>query len=229
MNQQLALTIQLNDEANLTNFCWGDNALLEKELLNSLNTFDAAFFYIWGDTGRGKSHLLQACCNYLSHKTSIYLPLKILKDFSPKCIENIGEPDLIAIDDIDAIVEDKAWEEALFHLYNRIRDSHNSLLVISSQQPLASLSLKLPDLKSRLSSGLTAELLELNDEFKIKTIEAHAKSRGFILPTTVSEFLIKRTTRGMHELYHLVDRLDKESLAAQRKITIPFVKEIFKF
>lgn len=226
MNQQLALAIQLNDEANLANFCWGSNQFLEQELLQSLNHFEPSFFFLWGDSGRGKSHLLQACCNYLNSKISIYLPLRLLKDYNPNCIDDLGEQDLIAIDDIDAIAGDRAWEEALFHLYNRIRDANKSILLISSKLPLASLELILPDLQSRLSTALIVELQELSDEFKISALEAHARSRGFALPSSVSEFLIKRTTRGMHELYHLLDRLDKASLAAQRKITIPFVKEI---
>ncbi|MGL1489135.1 hypothetical protein ACSTJG_25265, partial [Vibrio parahaemolyticus] len=76
-------------------------------------------FYLWGSTGSGKSHLLQACCQALNNKATIYLPLQILKEWGPESIDNLEEQALIAIDDIDAIAFDKAWEEALFHLYNK--------------------------------------------------------------------------------------------------------------
>ena len=227
MNRQLALAIQLNDEATLTDFCWGSNTLLQQQLTNSLTgeSEDERLFYLWGSTGCGKSHLLQACCQAMKH-TSIYLPLKILKEWGPESIEGLAEQALIAIDDIDAIATDKAWEEALFHLYNRVRDNGKTILLISSKLPLSSLNIQLADLRSRLAWGLSAQIHELNDELKIKTIQLHAHKRGFELPLSVGRFLINRCARNMHDLQDILDYLDKASLAAQRKITVPFVKSI---
>ena len=86
--------------------------------------------------------------------------------------------------------------------------------------------IRLPDLRSRLSGGLVIQLHELQDDDKIKTLKLHALKRGFELPTSVGQFLLNRSSRNMHDLNTLLNRLDEASLIAQRKITIPFVKTV---
>lgn len=226
MNTQLALAIQLNDEATLTDFNWENNNLLQQQLNNMLNQKEDRFLYLWGPNGSGKSHLLQACCQAM--QSSIYLPLRLLKEWGPETIEGLEYQNLICIDDIDAIATDPAWEEALFHLYNRIRDNEHTLLIISGDQPPANNAIKLPDLRSRLSWGLVIQVNELSDEAKISSLKLHAMKRGFDLPESVAQFLLTRCSRNMHDLQQLLNQLDGASLAAHRKITIPFVKDILK-
>lgn len=229
MNRQLALAIQLNDEATLADFCWSSNALLEQAIHNSLRGDGERLYYLWGVEGSGKTHLLQACCQAIANNASaIYLPLNILREWGPESIEDLGEQHLIALDDIDSIAGDKQWEEAIFHLFNRVRDNGETILLISAQSPLSALSIKLADLKSRLAWGLVVQINELGDEDKIKTLQQYAKKRGFDLPTAVGQFLINRCARNMHDLHKILDHLDRASLAAQRKITVPFVKMVLE-
>jgi len=227
MSRQLALAVQLNDEATLADFCWGGNALLQQQVLQSLNGQGERLIYLWGIEGSGKSHLLQACCQAVSaNQSAIYLPLQTLKEWGPDILEDLDEQTWIGIDDLDAIATDPVWEEALFHLYNRVRDNEKTTLIISGRLPPANSPVRLPDLRSRLSWGLVIQLNELNDEEKINTLKLHAKKRGFELPTSVGQFLLNRCARNMHDLNALLNRLDEASLIAQRKITIPFVKEV---
>lgn len=227
MNRQLALAIQLNDEATLADFCWGDNALLQQQLQNTLNDHGERLLYLWGTLGSGKSHLLQACCQAVGlNRSAIYLPLHTLKEWGPEVLDGIDEQALIGIDDIDAIASHTAWEEALFHLYNRVRDNERTTLIITGKFPPAQTPLSLLDLRSRLSWGLVIQLNELSDHDKINTLQLHAQKRGFELPTGVGQFLLSRCARNMHDLHTLLNRLDEASLVAQRKITIPFVKNI---
>lgn len=227
MNKQLALAIQLNDEATLTDFNWENNALLQQQLQRILSEKEDRLLYLWGTRGCGKSHLLQACCQAINAtESAIYLPLLLLKEWGPQSIEGLEEQTLVCIDDIDCIAHDPAWEEALFHLYNRIKDQNKSILIISGNQPPASLPIQLPDLRSRLGWGLVIQVNELCDEEKINTLKLHALKRGFDLPESVGHFLINRCSRNMHDLHQLLNRLDDASLAAHRKITIPFVKHI---
>lgn len=226
MNKQLALAIKLNDEATLADFNWGNNTLLQQQLQQMLTLNEDRLLYLWSSPGNGKSHLLQASCQAInSTQSAIYLPLKLLKEWGPQTIEGLEDQTLVCIDDIDAIAQDPAWEEALFHLYNKIKDMDKSLLIISGNQAPASLPIKLADLRSRLSWGLVIHLMELNDEDKINTLKLHALKRGFDLPESVGQFLLNRCSRNMHDLHQLLNRLDDASLAAQRKITIPFVKD----
>ena len=227
MSRQLPLAVQLNDEATLADFCWGNNALLQQQILHALSGQGERLIYLWGIEGSGKSHLLQACCQAFSaYQSAIYLPLHSLKEWGPDILEDLDEQTWIGIDDLDAIAGDPIWEEALFHLYNRVRDNEKTTLIISGKLPPANMSIRLPDLRSRLSWGLVMQLNELNDEDKINTLKWHAKKRGLELPTSVGQFLLNRCARNMHDLNALLNRLDEASLIAQRKITIPFVKEV---
>ncbi|KTC91697.1 DnaA regulatory inactivator Hda [Fluoribacter dumoffii] len=227
MNKQLALAIKLNDEATLADFNWGENKLLQQQINSMLTNKEERLLYLWGNTGSGKTHLLQACCQAVSStQSAIYLPLALLKEWGPQTIEGLEDQELICIDDINLIAKDSAWEEALFHLYNKVKDMEKSILIISGNQSPTTLPIQLADLRSRLSWGLVIQLMELNDEDKINTLKLHALKRGFALPTSVGQFLLNRCSRNMHDLHHLLNRLDDASLAAQRKITIPFVKDI---
>lgn len=229
MSHQLALTIPLNDEAILSDFYWGENRVLEQEIQKALTGKGERFFYLWGNQGSGKSHLLQACCQIISlSSTSIYLPLETFKAWGPESIEGIGEQGCIAVDDIDKIAGQPGFEEALFHLYNRARESTQTLLLISGKCPPASLGLNLADLQSRLAWGLVAPLLDLDDELKIMSLQRRAKKRGFELPLSVAQFILSRCERNMHALQNVLNLLDEASLVAQRKITLPFVKEILQ-
>jgi len=227
MNRQLALAVKLNDEATLADFCWGDNALLQQELQNTLHDRGERLLYIWGVSGSGKSHLLQACCQAMQgNQPTIYLPLTLLKEWGPQVLDGIDEQALIGIDDIEAIAGDPNWEEALFHLFNRVRDNEKTTLIITGNYSPAQSPVCLQDLRSRLSWGLVFQLNELNDHNKISTLKLHANKRGFELPNSVGRFLLNRCARNMHDLHTLLNRLDDASLMAQRKITIPFVKHI---
>lgn len=229
MNKQLALAIQLNDEATLSDFNWQQNGLLQQEIDWLLRFKGDKLLYLWGTQGSGKSHLLQACCQAMSlTQSAIYLPLALLKEWGPQAIEGIEEQSLVCIDDIHLIAHDAAWEEALFHLYNKIKDSEKNLLIISGNQPPAQLPISLPDLRSRLGWGLVMQVNELEDEAKIHTLKVHALKRGFDLPDSVGQFLLNRCSRNMHDLHQLLNQLDDASLQAHRKITIPFVKDTLK-
>ncbi|MCE3045254.1 MULTISPECIES: DnaA regulatory inactivator Hda [Legionella] len=226
MSRQLVFEIQQNYDAKLSEFFWGTNRLLELQIQTLFTNKTEPYLFIWGEPGSGKSHLLQACCQMASSRnlSAAYLPLSLLKAWGPGCLEGMEQQQLIAIDDINEIANDSIWEEAIFHLFNKIRDNESCLLISSQASPAAS-AISLPDLRSRLAWGVAYHLEELNDDLKIKILQQGAEKKGFQLKDSVALFLIKRCTRNLHDLLNILDQLDIASLAAQRKITIPFVKE----
>ena len=228
MKKQLILAIQPLQHHSLNDFCWKNNIFLRQQLNQILNHTGERLIYIWGNLGCGKTHVLQGFCQTYSnnHQTSIYIPLKILKNYAPNSLDNLAEQSLVAIDDLDSIAGILEWEEALVYLYNQVRDQSDTILIMSNSAPPNNAQLHLADLKSRLGWGLVIQLRELNDEGKIQVIQQQAQQRGFRLTTHVAEFLLHHCERNMHNLHAVLELLDTESLVTQRRITIPFVKYV---
>jgi DnaA family protein len=144
---------------------------------------------------------------------------------APELLEGLEQQALIAIDDVQAIAGMPQWEEALFHLYNRVRDYGHRLVVSATVAP-AGLTLTLPDLISRLGWGPVFQLATLSDADKRAALQMRARRRGLELGNEVAEYLLRRCPRDMDSLFSLLNQLDRASLVAQRRLTIPFVREL---
>lgn len=225
--EQLTLSVTVRDDARFANFYAGPNAQVVYSIQDQWREGGEPFIYIWGSQGAGRSHLLQAACHYaegLGHK-AVYLPLDELVAFDPSVFEDLEILQLVALDNIDAIVGKPDWEEALFHLFNRLRDSGTRLLIAGTDIPRNS-GIQLPDLVSRLSWGITYQLAELEDEDKTKALLLRARVRGLNVNEEVGRYILSRGPRDMTSLFDLLAELDQASLSAQRKLTKPFVKEL---
>ena len=95
---------------------------------------------------------------------------------------------------------------------------------MAARQPPTELPLALPDLVSRLAWGPVFALPPLDDERRQELLVQRAALRGLSMPREVASYLISRAPRGATELVILLEKLDKASLEAQRKLSIPFVK-----
>jgi len=233
---QLPLGIKLPDSSTFANFVSGDNAETVEHVLRCLDKDgdDNAAIYVWGASGSGKSHLLQAACHHVAAaaEASVYLPLKSARGkgpetLLPEMLDGLENLALVCIDDIDAVAADETWETALFHLYNRMHTAGSRLLVAGHAAP-ADLPLQLADLRSRLAWGWIFQLQVLADEDKKQALQLRAATRGFELPDDVSDYLLRYFPRDMHALFALLDRLDTASVVAQRRLTIPFVRTVLE-
>lgn len=224
--QQLPLGISLRDDARFENFQAGDNGLVCQMLRQSAEGEGEQFLYLWGSSGAGCSHLLQAACHAAEplRRTAVYLPLKELIPLGAQILDGLEDLKLVCIDNVEAIANLPEWEEAMFHLFNRMRQAGSHLVVAASCAP-RQLDIKLPDLVSRLSWGIVFNVVSLNDDDKVKAIRLRAKVRGFSLPEDVAKYMVHHDSRSMADLCLTLDRLDKASLLAQRKVTIPFIKQ----
>jgi DnaA family protein len=156
---------------------------------------------------------------------AVYLPLRMLQAGGPQILDGLASRELICIDDIETIAGDRAWEQALFALCNEVLDANRSL-VVSAAMSSRECPIDLPDLQSRLARLATFQLQSLSDEERIGALQLRAELRGLDLPDDTANFLLKRSRRDMASLYELLDKLDLEALRAQRRLTIPFVKEV---
>ena len=208
-------------------FFLGEN----KDLLYFLNTMIKTrsnnSIYIWGPQGTGKTHLLQAACKQANemdwHVT--YIPLEQYRDFSIDILDGLGKLDLVCIDDLEFIIDNIEWQQRVTLLFNEIRDNKNSIIISSKISP-NNIKIDLDDLKSRLVWGHVFKIKAADDELKIKILKKEANERSFNLNDDVVEFLIRRSNRDLTSLIEILDEIDRSSLAAKRKITVPFVKEL---
>ncbi len=225
--KQLALNLCLKDAATFVNFFVGANKQLVK-VLSSLNTNDGTrFVYVWGKHGTGKTHLLSALCQLFGEygKTTAYLPLEEIMKLDPQMLEDLEILDLLCVDDLNLIAGNPVWEESFFHCFNKIMEHGKQIVITANAAPLA-LPLVLPDLKSRMASGLIFEAQALSDAEKIEGLKLRAELRGLELNGVVAQFLLHHYARDTKSLFATLEQLDKAALAAQRKLTIPFVKNV---
>lgn len=226
---QLPLGVRLRDDATFANYYPGANAAAlgyVERLCDAYAGWAENLIYLWGNTGVGRSHLLQAACLRFEQtgEPALYLPLGEVVMLGPELLDNLEQYELVCLDDLDAIAGKADWEEALFHLFNRLRDAGRRLLLSASAAP-RELGVQLPDLQSRLSLSLVFQLQELSDEDKLRALQLRASRRGLHLTDEVGRFILTRGARSMSALFDLLEQLDQASLQAQRKLTIPFLKE----
>jgi DnaA family protein len=218
--------VQLRDEATFDNFL---PSPASRALIAALRTQAGGsgepIIYLYGPTGVGKSHLLQASC-HLVGAGSVYLPLGEVADCAPEeVLQGIETLKLVCLDDVDRVLGRADWELALFNLVNRARQSGCSLLVAGSAAPRV-LAVDLADLRSRLGWGIVYQLAAAGDEEKLAILQFRAARRGLVLADEVCAYVVARASRDMDALLGVLDLLDRASLVEQRALSIPFVKSV---
>lgn len=220
---QLTLSVRLRDEATFDNFFAGSNMLALQSVQSQLHPL----IFLWGASGAGCSHLLQAACHdaFMEGKTTFYCSLNDVKEHAPDVLTGLEQMHVVCLDAVESVAGNVQWEEALFHCFNRLRDSGTRLIMASTASP-RELPILLPDLKSRLTSAVVFHLQPLTEDEKIKVLQMRAQARGLPLSDEVSQFIVKRSARDMKSLLALLDQLDQKTLLAKRKLTVAFVKEV---
>lgn len=227
MNAQLPLGLGIRDDTTFDNYCVGDNQQALLSLRHLLQGTGESYIYLWGELGVGRSHLLQACCHSLDSidKNTLYLPFAEYAQLSPGLLEGMEHMDLVCLDNINSVLGQRQWEEAIFHLYNRMQATSSRLLIAGDVVP-PQLPCLMPDLRSRLSQGLVMQLKGLNDEQKLNALKLRARRRGLELSDEVGRYLLHHYPRNMAVLFDVLEKLDEASLVQQRRLTIPFVKQV---
>lgn len=222
---QLLLDISPDNQPILDSFVAGRNLELLSALRHALFGNNGAgsserCFYLWGEIGSGKSHLLQACVRAAldTGHSAIYAHGSV-----PPQVLDMGAA-VVAVDDVEQL-EDAAQIE-LFNLYNQMRDSGGMLLVSGTESPLH---LKLrDDLRTRLGWGLVYQVHGLSDEEKALALSQHAQAKGFVLSPEVTQYLLRHGRRDLPSLMSVLDALDAHSLRLHRAPTVPLLKEVLQ-
>ena len=218
---QLLLDITPASQPTLDNFVVGRNPELMSALRHALaGNGSERCFYVWGETGSGKSHLLLACVHAAlgMGQNALYA-----QGVVPPKVMDMGAA-VAALDDVERL--DEAAQIGLFNLYNQMRESGGMLLVSGKE---SALHLKLrDDLRTRLGWGLVYQVHGLSDEEKALALMQHAHQRGFVMPPEVTQYLLRHGRRDLPSLMTALDALDAHSLSLHRPLTVPLLKEVLQ-
>lgn len=227
MMQQLPLEVRLADYALFETFFGGPNEACVHALRDVARVASYAFVWVWGGEQTGRSHLLQACVNETAAASgrAAYLPVDPEFALTPEVVEGLDSCDVVCVDDVGAVAGDAPWERALLLLYEGVRQRGGRLVMAADKAPLHS-AFTLPDLASRFASGAAFRLKEMSDDDRIRAMQLRAKWRGLELSDEVARYVMTRADRGSGSLFALLDRLDREALVAQRRLTVPFVRDV---
>lgn len=221
--RQLPLGVRLKDRADFDNFHVGRNDALVEAVQRLAAAEGAGITWVAGPAGSGKSHLLQAACARLPG--GAYFPLAELAQFGPEVLDGAELLPIACIDDLERVVGDPAWEAALFRLYVEV-DARRGRLLMAAELPPGQLPFSLPDLSSRCAAAFRGTLLSLDEEEQREALRRRAALRGLDLPEDCALYLQRHFPRDMGSLQGILDRLDQASLSAQRRLTLPFLREV---
>jgi DnaA family protein len=224
---QVPLQFEFQSDQTFASFFPGNNAEIIDQLQSLADGGLEQQIFLWGDSGSGKSHLLQACCQQakILGKDPFYLAFTPDHLPAPAMLEGLEDMELVCLDDLQCVAGDAAWQQALFNFYNLHRQNNHHLL-LAADCPPKYLPLELPDLKTRMSWGLTLKIQPLRDDQLIQALTHKARFLGFDIPPAVGRFLLHHYVHDLPALWLLLEKIDHATLVAQRKLTIPFLKQI---
>ena len=227
--EQLHLKVQLDDSISLDKFINCDST---KDFLNILRntTEDSSvsnFYLIWGDTGRGKSYVMQGLHRmYLEDgKQTFHFSFSDNNVASTEILSNLNSLEALFIEDLELMEISEDWEKAMFNLINECRISGTKIYLSSNIVP-KDLPISLQDLASRLSSFTAIEIPEITEEEKIQALMQSAKRKGFLLDDKTIKYIINFTSRSLSDLLRLLNELDSFSLKKKKKISPSLVREM---
>ena len=226
--QQLSLGIKLDNQATFDNF-YAPNGTPQHMATFLLKDEGRKFAFLFGAEGSGLSHLLQAVCQQSAlgrNAGAVYLPMADVQEYPPEqVLEGLEHAPIVCLDDLDLVAYKPEWQEPLFHFFNRCRDA-GARLIVSAHLTPDELDVQLPDLLSRLKSGVTLQLNDYRDADRRRLLQYRANRRGIYLSDEVALFMLHRLPRDTGLLMDALEKLDRASLQEQRRLTMPFVKSV---
>ena len=227
MAQQLPLDFEFRGNQTFNDFFPGSNQEIVTHLQQCVAGLGEQQIFLWGKPGQGKTHLLQACCHQAQNQnlSSFYFDLANAGQPNPLMMKGLDEFDVVCFDNIECIAGNAAWELAFFNFFNKHRERGHKLVISASSAP-NELAIELPDLRTRLNWGLTLKIQPLTDSDRIEALIFKADQMGFEIAPQVGRFLLTHYNRDLTSLWALLEKLDRASLAAKRKLTLPFLKQI---
>lgn len=229
MSIQFPLEFEFQANHGFNSFFSTPNDEVIKQLKNLVLGVGERQIFLYGEKSLGKSHLLQACCQ-LAHQNgmnSFYYPFNQKKLPVLSMFEGLETIKLVCLDDIDQILGNLDWEQTLLNFINQ-QLTHHHRLILTAFSPPHDLHVKLTDLRDQLNASVILKLNPLNQDEIISALIHKANYMGINIPQKVGVFLVTHYANDLSSLWVLLEQLDKATLSAQRKLTIPFLKQLLE-
>jgi len=229
----MPLKIGLRDDACFETFVTEQEsqALALNGLQTALSQSNGNAFYLHGESGVGKTHLLQASCRFVTEQgqASVYLPFE---DHSlpliPDVLIGLEQMPLVCLDDMNGIVGQAKWEHSLANLITK-SSVQGHTLILTGKEPISDWSIATTDLAKALMTVLPIEMHAIVEkEEVIMALQRHSQRLGFELPNDVGNYLIKQFSGDLQELLAVLKLLEQATLVEKRRLTLPFVKQVLQ-
>ena len=173
--------------------------------------------FVYGDTGRGKTHLIQAIGNqfkklYPARKVFYLTSEKFAVDYSDSLQQGTAnrfkdkyrQYDLLIMDDVQFLSKKEKSAEELFHLFNALYDNNKQIIFSSDRAPVA-ISDIAERLKGRLASGMTIDIGEPDAESRIAIVRKKVALHGIMLSDEVTEYIATAVSGSIRELEGVIN------------------------
>lgn len=196
--------------------------------------------FIYGATGRGKTHLIQAVGNYFKKSHANKKVLYVTSErFSVDYINAVRaghannfkdqyrQYDVLIMDDVQFIANTEKTQEELFHLFNAMRDNNKQIVFSSDKHPALLPGLE-ERLKGRFSSGMIAEIPEPDLESRLAIIRHKLESHGFSLPEDIIQYIAENLRGNIREIEGVLNMIVCKSQLKGRGVTHADVRTLIK-
>jgi len=225
--RQIPLDLTLATPAKLDEFHVGDNVAL-LTWLSQWHAEQAANAYLWGEPGSGKSHLLKALAGH-AHKQGCQVLLLDAKGLQSMDVSDAASaPTLVLVDDVQALDEmQQHWVFSMFiESAQALAPAQAPVRVVAAGAcPPVDLAVR-EDLRTRLGWGLVFALQSLSEEGVRQVLMREGERRGLRWADGVLPYMLTRFSRNLGDLMPVLAQLDRFSLAQQRVVTIPLLKQM---
>ena len=211
---QESFTFDFNNSLKSNDFIESSANEAALKTINKWPNWQSHALLLYGEKSSGKTHI-----SYIWQALSKAKKLSSV-DIYNNNYDNSGN---YIIDTIQNVHD----ETALFHLFNSTKENGGNLLLISEKHP-ANLSIRLPDLRSRLNAIDVAVLGAPDDDLLRAILFKHLSDRQFKVEIDVINYIIARIERSFEMLEEIAVLLDKKALEESRNITIPLARTILE-
>lgn len=232
----------LNPKYTLDNFVPGDNSRYAYNIAKAIAANPSSEynpFLIYSNVGLGKTHLVEAIGNEIVQKlgykvmyvTCEYFINEFMKSISNKEVElykNIyRNVDVLIIDDVQFLEGKTATQEALFNIFNSLKDS-NKQMIFTSDRPVSALKEFHSRLSTRLNSGVAADLQPPEFEIRVAILNNKCKSKNYKVDDEIIKYIAENIVSNVRDLEACLNRLVAYSKLVNEKLTLNNAKNILK-